>query len=149
MSETDKQKTAFITPDGLYEFNVMPFGLTNAPATFQRCMDVALSGLKYNSVLVYLDDILVFSETFAEHLRRLEAVFIRLDQANLRLNPKKCRFCLPKVIFLGYVIDQYGQRPDPQKIKAIKEFPTPTTITGIKSFVSLCSYYRKFVENVA
>ena len=79
----------------------------------------------------------------------MEAVFIRLDQANLRLNPKKCTFCLPKVIFLGYVIDQYGQRPDPQKIKAIKEFPTPTTITGIKSFVSLCSYYRKFVENFA
>ena len=148
LNEEDKPKTAFITPDGLYEFNVMPFGLTNAPATFQRCMDVVLSGLKYNS-LVYLDDILVYSFTFEEHLNRLEAIFIRLQQANLKLHSVKCTFILPKITYLGFVIDQNGQRPDPDKLRAIKDFPKPTDITGIRSFVSLCSYYRKFVKDFA
>ena len=101
MDPESRKKTAFVTTDGLYEFNVMLFGLTNAPATFQRCMDSVLSGLKYNAVLVYLDDIPVFSSSFEQHLRRLEAVFYRLIDANLKLNPSKCTFCLPEVTYLG------------------------------------------------
>ena len=149
LNEENKPKTAFIKPDWLYELNVMPFGLTNAPATFQRCMDVVLSGLKYNSLLVYLDDILVYSSTFEEHLNRLEANFIRLQQVNLKLNHVKCTFILPKITYLGFVTDQNGQRPDPDKLLAIKDFPKPTNITGIRFFVSLCSYYRKFVKDFA
>lgn len=149
MNPNDRQKTAFITQDGLYEFKVMPFGLTNAPATFQRCMDVILSGLKYNSVLVYLDDILIFSNTFEQHLRRIETVFIRLLDANLRLNPSKCSFCLPEITYLGIKVTAEGQYPDEEKIKAVASFETPKNVRDIRSFVSLCSYYRKFVHKFA
>jgi hypothetical protein len=92
MRPEDREKTAFITAGGLYQFKVMPFGLTNAPATFQRMMDVLLSGLKWNICLVYLDDIVIFSKTFLEHLSRLEAVLLRIREANLKLNLSKCSF---------------------------------------------------------
>lgn len=149
MDPASKAKTAFITQDGLYEFNVMPFGLTNAPATFQRCMDLVLSGLKYNALLVYLDNILVFSSDFDGQLDRLEALFLRLREANLKLNPTKCSFALPQVTYLGFVITEYGQSPDPNKLISIKNFPVPKNITYVRSFVSLCSHYRKFVKDYA
>ena len=102
MSEDAREKTTFTTYSGLYEFNVMPFGLCNAPATFQRLMEIVLAGLTRRSCMVYIDDILVFSETFEEHLAHLRQVLDRLRQVGLRLKPKKCDFVKDKVGYLGH-----------------------------------------------
>lgn len=147
VAENSKEKTAFITPDGLYHFNVLPFGLCNAPATFERLADTVLQGLKWKEALVYLDDTIVFSDTFSEHLRRLENVFQRLEQANLTLKPSKCFFGFNKVHLLGHVVSEDGISPDPDKLKAVKEFPRPTSVKSCQSYLGLCNYYRKFIEN--
>ena len=101
VDEQDRVKTAFITADGLYEFKVMPFGLTNAPATFQRMMDVVLAGLKWNTCLVYLDDIVVFAPTVSQHLERLETVLQRIDKTGLKLKLSKCSFLEQSLKVLG------------------------------------------------
>ena len=128
MAPEDKHKTAFVTDRGLFEFNVMPFGLTNAPATFQRFMDAVLAGLKWNILLVYLDDIFVFSPTFEEHLIDLRSTFDRLRQARLRLKASKCHLFQKELLYLGHVVSAGGTRPDPNKIRAVVDFPTPTEI---------------------
>jgi hypothetical protein len=119
MAEADKDKTAFITSDGLYEFNVMPFGLTNAPATFQRYMDVVLAGLKWRSLLVYIDDIFVFSESFDQHVKDLTEVFELLKAANLKLKPNKCHLFQSKLVYLSHVVSAQGIHPDPTEVQAI------------------------------
>ena len=100
----DKEKTAFCTHDGHFEFNVMPFGLCNAPATFQRLMDVILAGVQWSSCLVYLDDIIIMGRSFEEHLDNLGTVLARLQAAGLTLNPEKCRFFQKKVLYLGHIV---------------------------------------------
>ncbi|UYV71900.1 hypothetical protein LAZ67_9000991, partial [Cordylochernes scorpioides] len=107
----DREKTAFITPDGLYEFLVMPFGLCNAPATFERMMDKILKGLKWTMALCYLDDIVVYSKSFNEHLHRLEIILQCLDKAELRLNPKKCLFGTKRIRVFGHLVDSKEQLP--------------------------------------
>ncbi|UYV65600.1 hypothetical protein LAZ67_3004808, partial [Cordylochernes scorpioides] len=149
VDEADREKTAFITPDGLYEFLVMPFGLCNAPATFERMMDKILKGLKWTMALCYLDDIVVYSKSFNEHLHRLEIILQCLDKAELRLNPKKCLFGTKRIRVFGHLVDSKGIYPDPEKIEAIAKFPTPKSITDVRSFIGLCSYYRRFIENFA
>ncbi|UYV69112.1 hypothetical protein LAZ67_6002474, partial [Cordylochernes scorpioides] len=149
VDEADREKTAFITPDGLYEFLVMPFGLCNAPATFERMMDKILKGLKWTMALCYLDDIVVYSKSFNEHLHRLEIILQCLDKAELRLNPKKCLFGTKRIRVFGHLVDSKGIYPDPEKIEAIARFPTPRSITDVRSFIGLCSYYRRFIENFA
>ncbi|UYV69350.1 K02A2.6-like [Cordylochernes scorpioides] len=144
-----EKKTAFITPDGLYEFLVMPFGLCNAPATFERMMDKILKGLKWTMALCYLDDIVVYSKSFNEHLHPLEIILQCLDKAELRLNPKKCLFGSKRIRVFGHLVDSKGIYPDPEKIEAIAKFPTPNFITDVRSFIGLCSYYRRFIENFA
>ena len=145
----DKEKTAFITPDGLFEFNYMPFGLCNAPATFQRLIDVILGRLKWTIALVYLDDIIVYSRTFDEHIVNLSLVFAALKKAGLKLKPSKCNFCESQLLFLGHVISADGVAVNPVKIKAVKDFPKPKRRRDILSFVALCSYYRRFIQNFA
>nr|CAH0098669.1 unnamed protein product [Daphnia galeata] len=149
MSEEDRLKTAFVTADGLYHFKVMPFGLTNAPATFQRMMDVLLAGLKWNSCLVYLDDIVVFSKSIEEHLVRLEAVLKCLLSVNLKLKLKKCSFLATELKVLGYIVSAGGISPNPEKIAAIQNFPIPLSVRELQSFVGLCSYYRRFIKGFA
>lgn len=129
MAEEDKEKTAFITPSGLYEFNVLPFGLTNAPATFQRYMDTVLAGLKWQCLLVYLDDICVYSNTFEKHLTALELVFVRLDTYQLRLKASKCNLFQEQFLYLGHIVTQTGVQTDPKKIEALKHMPRPVTKT--------------------
>ena len=119
MAADSKAKTAFISHKGLFEYNVMPFGLTNAPATFQRFMDAVLSGSKWKTLLVYIDDICVFSRDFETHLKDLEEVFKRLQAANLKLKPSKCHLFQTKTKFLGHVVSAKGISPDPEKIMAI------------------------------
>src|SRR3954471_16219067 len=127
----------------------MPFGLTNAPATFQQLIDSVIAGLKWTVCLVYLDDIIIFSQTFEEHLNKLTLVFDRLREANLKLKGSKCRFCLPEVQFLGHTVGPEGIRPDPEKVKAVHEFPQPQNLRQLQSFLGLTSYYRKFMKDYA
>jgi hypothetical protein len=149
MDERNKEKTAFVSHCGLFEFNVMPFGLCNAPATFQRFMDKCFAGLKWSSCLIYLDDIIVFSPDFETHLKDLENVFLRLTEAGLTLKPSKCFICQKKLIYLGHEISASGIAPDPNKIKAIKEMRIPSSKKELRSFLGLVSYYRKFVKTFA
>lgn len=147
VDERDREKTAFITPDGLYEFKVLPFGLCSAPATFQRMMDGVLSDLKWQSCLVYLDDVVIFSNTFDEHLDRLHAVLNAIRSAGLSLKPEKCHFGFQQLKFLGHVVNSEGVSPDPDKTAAVSAFPTPTDKRAVRRFLGLCAYYRRFVAN--
>ena len=150
VAEKDRPKTAFCTPDGgLYEFVKMPFGLTNAPATFQRLMNEIFKQDLFKHVLIFLDDLLVYSETPAEHLVHLEKVFQKLRAAGLKLKPKKCDLFQTQVNYLGHVLDKTGIRPDPKKLDAVREWERPKTVTQVRSFTAFCNYYRKFVKNFA
>ena len=150
MEEEDRCKTAFSLPGmGLYEFTVMPFGLVNAPSTFQRLMEVMLSGLQYNVCLIYLDDVIIFGHNLADHLSRLEEVFIRLRAANLKLKPSKCTFLCLQVRYLGHIVSQEGVSPDPKKIEAVKNWPQPKSTSDVRQFLGLASYYRRFVTGFA
>ena len=145
----DAHKTTFITRRGSFQFDVLPFGLCNAPATFERLMDLVMSGLNYESLLVYLDDIIVFSETLEVHLVRLELVFFRLEAAGLKLKASKCHIMQQEVLFLGHVVTPQGIATDPDKIKLVTEWPTPRNLREVRSFVGLCSYYRRYVKDFA
>ena len=125
----------------------MPFGLCNAPATFQRLMQRVLAGLEW--CFVYIDDILIISSTFEEHLERVREVLARLRKAGLRLKPEKCRFLRPRVHFLGHVVSKDGIYPDPAKTEKVQGFPTPTDVTSLRQFLGLASYYRRFIQNFA
>ena len=147
MDKTSQRYTAFATASGLYEFCVLPFSLCNAPSTFQRLMHQVLHGLDWNICLIYLDDIIVFSRTFDEHLSRLRLVFDRLRAANLILNPSKCFFGEQSVLFLGHLISRHGIQPNPEKTQVVRNFPRPRSVKDIRAFLGLASYYRRFVQN--
>ena len=122
LEEKSKEVTAFTTSKGHWEFNVLPFGLTNAPATFQRLLDLVLTGLHWSEFLVYLDDIIIFGRTFDERLSRLRTVLERLNQAGVTLKPSKCQWARNEVKYLGHLIDGTGIRPDPAKCKQYRIF---------------------------
>ncbi|GBN45947.1 Retrovirus-related Pol polyprotein from transposon 297 [Araneus ventricosus] len=143
----DKEKTAFTTGQGLWQFKVMPFGLCNTPATFERLMETVLRGLTSEACLVYLDDIIIVGRTFQEHLNNIRKVFQRLQKANLKLSPKKCRFFRKEVSYLGHIISADGVKTDPEKTKAVVDWPRPETVHDLRSFLGLCTYYRRFVRN--
>jgi len=143
----DEWKTAFKTKFGLYEWLVMPFGLTNAPSTFMRLMNEVLRPFIGLFVVVYFDDILIYSKSMQEHLEHLRAVFDALRTAHLFGNIEKCIFCTQRVSFLGYVVTPQGIEVDSSKIDAIREWPTPTTVTQIRSFLGLAGFYRRFVRD--
>ena len=129
LDDEAKAKSAFTTRYGLYQFNVMPFGLTNAPATFQRLMDLVLAGLTWIECMVYLDDIIIFSATWNEHLGRLAHVFARLREYKLKAKLSKCQFGREEIKFLGHVISSKGIATDQDKVKAIERIPYPTNTT--------------------
>ena len=145
--EEDKKKTAFRTSSGrLYEWNRLPFGLCNAPATFSRLMDHVLTGLSWEICLFYLDDIIVFSHTWEEHLQRLETVFQRLLEQGLTLGASKCKLAAREVEFLGHVVSAEGLRPNPALLDSISRISQPKTVKEVRSFLGLASYYRRFVK---
>jgi len=127
----------------------MPFGLICAPSVFQRLMDLVLCGLTYETCLVYLDDIIVFSRDFDTHLSRLREIFTRLKGANLKVHIKKCSLFQRQVNFLGHVLTETGIEVQPEKIQAVENWPTPRNLTKLRSFVGLCSYYRRFIAGFA
>jgi len=149
MEESDKEKTSFVTRSGFYQFKVMPFGVTNGPATFQRLMDLTMAGLNYQICLVYLDDIILMSKTVEEHLERLKLVLDRLRGAGLKLKPSKCKLLQKTISFLGHVVSENGVATDPAKVQSVQEWPVPTNVTEVRSFIGLCSYYRRFVQDFA
>ena len=141
MDPSDKPKTAFCTPEGLFEFNVMPFGLCNAPATFQRLMDSVLVGLLWTSCLVYLGDIIVMGTSFEDHLNNLAQVFDRLRSANLKLKPTKCSFACKEVTFLGHTVSDQGVATDPTLTEKVENWPEPQSVRDVQQFLGLASYY--------
>ena len=132
METTSKEKTAFSTYSGLYEFRKMPFGLANAPATFQRLMENVLAGLAREGCLVYLDDILVIGKTLEEHNENLRMVLDRLKEAGLRLKPPKCHFAQLEVEYLGHVVSAGGVQTDPKKLRAVENFQTPVDVKTVR-----------------
>ena len=150
IAEEDRPKTAFSIPgSGLWQWRVLPFGLINSPSVFERLMERVFAGLTFLILLIYLDDIIVYSKTFEEHLENLGIVFERLKEANLKLNPKKCNLLCRKVAFLGHEVSESGISTDPSKVQAVKEWPQPNTATEVRQFVGLASYYRKFIPSFA
>lgn len=146
-SMESREKTAFTVPyRGLFHFKVMCFGLTSAPATQQRLMD-RLFGPEFDSVFIYCDDIIIVSDTHSRHLELLRKVKDRLESANLTVNLNKCQFFRKQLKYLGHVIDEFGLRTDPDKVKAIVDFPTPTNKKEVKRFLGTASYYRRFIKN--
>ncbi|XP_075739305.1 uncharacterized protein LOC142784700 isoform X1 [Rhipicephalus microplus] len=147
VDERDREKTAFVTPDGLYEFRVLPFGLCFAPANYQRMMDTVIAGLKWQSCLVYLDDVVIFFESFEEHLKRLRKVLEAIRTAELTLKPQKCHFGYEELKFLGHVISADRVRPDSDKTDAVAAFPVSSHKRAVRRFFGLCAYYRRFIAN--
>jgi transposase InsO family protein len=148
MDESSKDKTAFRTHMGLYQFTVMPFGLSGAPSTCQRLLDKVLRGAQ-DYACAYLDDVAVVSETWEDHLAHLDDVFKRLRNAGLIANKSKCQFVRPSIKYLGHVISDGHMRPDDDKVSAVKAFPRPTTKTGVRAYLGLTGYYRKFIPDYA
>lgn len=138
-------KTAFVTPDGQYEYLRMPFGLANAPAVFQRAINKALGKLKYDTAIVYMDDIVIPSVTVEDGFSNLKLVLDALEEAGFSVNIHKCRFFMHSIIYLGREISADGIRPDPNKIKAVKESAPPTNVKQVRQFIGLASYFRKFI----
>ena len=146
LEETSRPKTAFITKYGLYEYTKLPFGLCNAPSTFQRCMELIFRGLQWSELLIYLDDIIIFSKDIEEHLVRLDEVLGRLEKAGLKLKPSKCDLLKSEVLFLGHVVSKEGIQPNPKLIEDIINWHVPKNVKEIQQFLGLCNYYRRFIN---
>ena len=142
----DKHRTAFVMHCGLYQFTVMAFGLCNAPSCFQKLMDCVLSNLNYKDCLVYLDDVIVFGETPEEHTQRLDWLLQRFIDAGLKLNLEKCHFLQQQVEYLGHIISSEGLAPSPSKVKAVLDYPRPSTPKQVRAFLGLISFYRRYVK---
>jgi len=139
-------KTTFITRKGSFKFKVLPFGLQGSPGLFQRVMDLILAGLNWQSCLVYIDDIIVFSKSPEEHLSRLEAVFKRLLENNLKLKPSKLCLFQERLIFLGYVISAEGIATDSEKTRTVLEMTEPHNVKELRSYLGCFGYYRRFIS---
>jgi transposase InsO family protein len=148
LEEEHKERTAFtVGPLGFYEFNRLPFGLSNSPATYQRLMEECLGDLNLTICFIYLDDVIIFSRSYEEHLDRLQQVFDRLRATGFKLSPKKCSFFKRKVKYVGHIVSGEGVEPDPEKIERVRSWPTPTTPEDVRRFLGFVGYYRRFVKD--
>src|SRR6201990_1502600 len=141
------EKTAFSTPFGKYQYLKMPFGVKNGPATFQRGMMMALAGLPWNKVMVYLDDIIVLGRTFEDRTETLEKVLIALGNNGYKLKPSKTRICRKEVEFLGHRISEQGIKPLEKNLKGALDFPVPSTLTQLRQFLGMVNFYRRHIPN--
>ena len=147
MSIGDEWKTSFKTKLGLYEWLVMPFGLSNAPSTFMRLMNHILRSLIGKFVVVYFDDILVYSKSMEDHAHHVRQVLSILRKEKLFGNLAKCTFAKDKLVFLGFVVSSKGIEVDDSKVEAIRNWPTPTNVSQVRSFHGLAGFYRRFVKD--
>lgn len=146
--EEHKCRTAFtVGPLGFWEFNRLPFGLNNAPATYQRLMEQCLGDYNMKICAIYLDDLIIFSDSLEEHLKRLDMVLKRLKECNLKLNPKKCKFLQRKVKYVGHIVSENGVEADPEKIEKVVNWPKPKNPEEVRQFTSFAGYYRRFVKD--
>jgi transposase InsO family protein/uncharacterized protein (UPF0335 family) len=149
LDEDSKAKTAFSTRHGHFQWNVMPFGLTNAPAAFQRRVNRILGPFLDRFVVVYLDDILIFSRSRAEHEKHIQQVLEVLNDAQMILNLDKCQFFKPEVKFLGHILSKDGIKPDPSKIQKVLDWPPPRNITDVRGFINFAGFYRRYIQKFA
>lgn len=149
IDDRDKDKTAFTSHHGLYRFTRMPFGLKNAPATFQRAMDVIVAPVRWQTALVYLDDIVIFFRTLEEHITHVRQVLSLLQNAGVTLKVKKCRFITNTIGYLGHVIRPRRLKLASHATIAIKQLQEPRNVTKLRSYLGLCSVFRRFVPNFA
>ena len=149
LAPEDRPKTAFATRQGLFQFKVMAFGLSNAPATFERLMETVLKGLLWDRCMCYLDDVIVYGQTFDSALENLRHVMYRLRQSGLKLQAKKCDLFKKEILYLGFIISGKGVRVDPKKVEVIRKWPRPCTVTDVRSFLGFGNYHRRFVQDYA
>ena len=150
LKEDDKHKTAFqVGTLGFFEFNKMPFGLCNAPATFQRLMERCMGDMNLRDCLIYLDDIIIFSSSFEDHLDKLQAVFQRLHESNLKLKANKCEFFKREISYLGHIVSKDGIKTDNNKTEAVRTWPIPKSVKEVRQFLGFTGYYRRFIEGYA
>ena len=149
MDKASKEKTAFSSKFGQYQFKKLPFGLVNSPSTFQRVMDMVLRGLTWRMCLVYIDDIIIYSPHFDNHILHLHCVFQALEEAELRLSAKKCTLARNQIDYLGFSVGRDGLKPQTRIVDSIQKYPTPTTVEEVRSFLMLASFYRRFVPAFA
>jgi hypothetical protein len=147
--DTDVPKTSFRTPFGHYEYLTLRFGLVNAPSAFQSLMNELFAKHLHKFVMVYLDDIIVYSKSEAEHEKHLRIILNILKENNLTATHWKCSFYQKEVLFLGHIVDEQGVRVDPAKMKAVKEFPAPADVSHLRSFLGMTNYFRKFIKRYA
>ena len=143
----DEWKTAFKTQDGLYEWLIIFFGLSNAPSTFMRAMTQILKPFIGKFLVVYFDNILIYSKTKQEHLSHVHRIFLTLRAEKLYVNLKKCSFMQTQVVFLGFIVIMQGIAVDLEKVRAIKEWPKPKTLSEVRSFHGLVTFYRQFIKD--
>lgn len=149
LRESDIEKTSFSINNGKYEFVRLPFGLKNAPAIFQRTLDDILNEYIGKFCQVYVDDIIIYSKNEADHAKHIETIFETLRKANMKVQLDKCKFFQTEVVFLGFIISASGIKTNPEKVKAILDFPKPETLKELRSFLGLSGYYRRFVNDYA
>ena len=149
IAEEDIHKTAFTAELGHFEYIRMPFGLCNAPSTFQRTMEIIFKPLIGKCVMVYIDDIIVYSKTMEEHVEHLTLTFRLLQTNGLKVKIQKCRFAAPEVEYLGHVVSEKGVKVDPKKIKSVHKYPAPKNVDQVRAFLGLANYYRRFIEQFA
>jgi hypothetical protein len=148
VEELHKQRTAFtVGPLGFYEFYRLPFGLVNSPAKYQRLMEEGLEDLHLDICFIYLDDLIIFSKTYEEHLDRIQRVLQRLHESGLKLSPTKCTFFQEKVKYIGHIVAKDGIKPDPDKIEKVSNWPRPSTPEEVRKFLGFIGYYRKFAKD--
>ena len=149
MATEDKPKTAFITHEGLYQFNVMPFGLTGAPSVFQNLMNNVLAGAN-TYAMAYLDDVIIFSRgSYEDHLEKIEDIFRRLSEAGLKLKLSKCSFLKQELEYLGHIVSPNGIRPNPDKVEAISKMESPCNVKEVRQICGMMGFYRRFIYNYA
>ena len=149
MTDRAKERSAFCTRRGLFQFTRMPFGLAGAPASFCRLMSIVFKDYLWRICLSYLDDIIVYARTPEELLERLRTILNRLREVGLKVKPSKCALFKKDIEFLGHVVSADGVDPIPDKLQAIRNWPTPHCLRDVRAFFGLASYYRRFVRNFA